>query len=98
MWLDLLIAAGIGLPAMVCGSVLFLNYMHRSPAPLFSCCSCAPIVHRPTATDHRRNVNLGAGFRRLGTQPPADGVPSLARARWSSVAMARINYGNNGAF
>jgi hypothetical protein len=27
MWLDLLVASGIGLPAMVYGSVLFLNYM-----------------------------------------------------------------------
>jgi hypothetical protein len=39
-----------------------------SPAS-FSCCSYAPIVHRPAATDRRRNVNVGAGFRRLGTQP-----------------------------
>jgi len=27
MWLDLLVALGIGVPAMVYGSVLFLNYM-----------------------------------------------------------------------
>ncbi len=27
MWLDLLVASGIGLPAMVYGSVLFVNYM-----------------------------------------------------------------------
>jgi hypothetical protein len=27
MWLDLLVASGIGLPTMVYGSVLFLNYM-----------------------------------------------------------------------
>jgi hypothetical protein len=27
MWLDLLVASGMGLPAMVYGSVLFLNYM-----------------------------------------------------------------------
>jgi hypothetical protein len=38
--------------------------------------SCAPIVHRPPATDRRRNVNLDAGFRRLGTQPP----PMVCRA------------------
>src|SRR6266481_6597912 len=51
------------------------------PAPTsFSCCIYAPIVHRPAATDRRRNVNVGAGFRRLGTQPPADAVPSLASA------------------
>jgi hypothetical protein len=47
------------------------------PAPTsFSCCSCAPIVHRPAATDRRRNLNVGAGFRRLGTQPP----PKVCRA------------------
>jgi phospholipase/lecithinase/hemolysin len=27
MWLDLLVASGIGLPAIVYGSVLFVNYM-----------------------------------------------------------------------
>ena len=27
VWLDLLVASGIGLPAMVYGSVLFLSYM-----------------------------------------------------------------------
>jgi hypothetical protein len=27
MWLDLLVASGLGLPAMIYGSVLFLNYM-----------------------------------------------------------------------
>ena len=30
MWLDLLVASGIGLPAMVYGSVLFLNYIMKS--------------------------------------------------------------------
>jgi hypothetical protein len=27
MWLDLLVASGLGLPAMVYGSLLFVNYM-----------------------------------------------------------------------
>jgi len=27
MWLDLLVAAGLGIPAMVYGSLLFVNYM-----------------------------------------------------------------------
>jgi hypothetical protein len=27
MWLDLLVASGLGLPAMIYGSLLFLHYM-----------------------------------------------------------------------
>jgi hypothetical protein len=35
----------------------------RSPAPLFSCCSYAPFVHRRTATHRDRIVNLTGGAR-----------------------------------
>ena len=46
------------------------------PRGSFSCCGYAHLVHRTAATDHRRSVNVGAGFRRLGTQPP----PKVCRA------------------
>jgi hypothetical protein len=60
----------------------------------FSSCSCAPI-------DRRRNVNIAAGFRRLGTTAPADGVPSPARARrqvsqWLESTMATMGPFENG--
>jgi hypothetical protein len=32
------------------------------PAPLFSCCSFAPLIHRPAETDQVRIVNLTSDF------------------------------------
>jgi hypothetical protein len=69
----------------------------RRPVYLFSRCSFAPIVHRPTVTDRRRSVNVRRGISAARHTAPAEGVPSLASAL-VKCCTARINYGNNGAF
>jgi hypothetical protein len=59
------------------------------------------VVHRlSTASGNRPSTKRERRRRILAARhtAPAEGVPSLANALIKCCAMARINYGNNGAF